>query len=87
MTKIMTRFDKKQALIDAVREQYSQGMITHLEYLNGAVQQVHNYNEAHVADRQKGFIGENLTGLMLAVAMASLHNRIWAEDTQLNFYL
>ena len=84
----MSRLKEKQALIDEVREQYSQGMITHLEFLNGAINQVIGHNEEHLKTRRRYFSSDDsLLGLELAVSIASVCNRIQAEDKQLNFYI
>jgi len=84
----MSRLTEKQALIDEVREQYSNGMITHLEFLNGAVVAVNDFDEAHVSARRKFFSAdEDLVGLQLAISVASICNRIEAENKQLNFYI
>ena len=83
----MSQLTKKQAIIDQVREQYTQGLITRLEYLNGAIQAVNDYNEEHLTGKQSAFGAEGLTGLALAIAVASSSNRVQAEDARLNFYI
>lgn len=83
----MTQLTKKQAIIDQVREQYTQGMITHIEFLNGAIQAVNDYNEEHLTGKQTAFGTEGLTGLALAIAVASSGNRVQADDARLNFYI
>jgi len=82
----MSRLKAKQKLIDEVYAQYCSGMITFLEFLNGAILAVNEYNADYLANRKYEWAQEeNLVGLELAINNAQIRQRMRATDKQLDF--
>jgi len=84
----MSILTDKQALIDEVRDQYSQGLITLSEYLNGAIKAVEDYDSEEITRRKKHWAGDlELVGLEHAKAYAGICNRLKSANQNLNFYI